>query len=51
MKKALHWLLIAIVVVWVMNDPTGAAALVHWGVGAIQSAAHSLATLASGISH
>jgi len=50
MKNAVKWLLIAIVVVWVMNDPTGAAALVHWAIGAIQSMAHSLATLASGIS-
>ena len=51
MKKAARWLIIAIVVVWVMNDPTGAAALVHWGVGAIQNMTHSLATLASGLSH
>jgi hypothetical protein len=50
MKNVAKWLLIAIVVVWVMNDPTGAAALVHWAIGAIQSMARSLSTLASGIS-
>jgi hypothetical protein len=50
MKKAAKWLLIIVAVVWVMNDPTGAAALVHWAIGAIQSMAHSLSTLASGIS-
>lgn len=50
MKKAARWLLIAIVVVWVMNDPTGAAALVHWGVTAIQHMARSLSTLAAGLS-
>ena len=50
MKKALRYLLIAVVVVWVMKDPTGAAALVHWGVAGIQSMARSLSTLASGLS-
>jgi hypothetical protein len=50
MKKAARWLVIAIVVVWVMNDPTGAAALVHWGAATIQHMARSLSTLASGLS-
>jgi hypothetical protein len=49
-KKAVRYLLIAVVVVWVMKDPTGAAALVHQGVAVIESAAHSLSTLASGLS-
>ena len=51
MKKLVRWLVIAVLVVWVMTDPTGAAALVHHGVAAIQSAARSLSTLANGLSH
>ena len=50
MKKALRYLLIAIVVVWVMNDPTGAAALVHWAIGEVESMARTVSTLAAGIS-
>jgi hypothetical protein len=49
-KKAVSYLVIA-VLVWVMKDPTGAAALVHYGVAALQSAARSLSTLATGLSH
>ena len=37
-------------VVWVI-DPTGAAGVVRHGVAAIQAAAHSLSTLATGLSH
>ena len=51
MKKAIRYLVIAVLVVWVMKDPTGAAAVVHQGVAAIQAAAHSLSTLATGLSH
>jgi hypothetical protein len=39
-KKALTWLAIAIAVIWVMHNPTGAAALAH-------HAAHALTTLAT----
>lgn len=51
MKRIVRYLVIAVVVVWVMTDPTGAAALVHHGVAAIQSAARSLSTLATSLSH
>ena len=51
MKKAVRYLVIAVLVVWVMNDPTGAAALIRQGVAVLQSAARSLSTLASGLSH
>jgi hypothetical protein len=50
MKKAVKWLLIIIAVVWVMNDPTGAAALVHWAIGEVESMARTLSTLTAGIS-
>jgi hypothetical protein len=49
-KKLIRWLLIAVVVVWVMKDPAGAAALARQGVAVIESAAHALSTLASGLS-
>ena len=51
MKKAVRYLLLAVLVVWVMKDPTGAAALIHQGVAAIQAAARSLSTLATSLSH
>jgi hypothetical protein len=50
-KKAVRYLLLAVLVVWVMKDPTGAAALIHQGVAAIQAAARSLSTLATSLSH
>jgi hypothetical protein len=49
-KKFIRWLVIAVLVVFVFTDPTGAAALVHQGVALIQAMAHSLATLAAGLS-
>ena len=51
MKKAVRYLLLAVLVVWVMKDPTGAAALIHQAIAAIQAAARSLSTLANGLSH
>ena len=50
-KKVVRYLVIAVLVVWVMTDPTGAAAVVRHGIAAIQAAAHSLSTLATGLSH
>jgi hypothetical protein len=41
-KKLLGWLALAIGAMWVVNDPTGAAALIH-------QVAHALATLAASL--
>jgi hypothetical protein len=41
-KKLLGWLALAIGAMWVVNDPTGAAAL-------IQHVVHALATLAASL--
>jgi hypothetical protein len=41
-KKALTWLALIIAVIYVINDPAGAAALAH-------KVMHSLATLAAGL--
>ena len=35
MKKLARYLVIAVLVVWVMTDPTGAAALVHSAITGI----------------
>jgi hypothetical protein len=48
-KKAVRWLVIAVVVVWVIQDPAGATALAHRAVAALAHAAHSIAVLASGL--
>ena len=42
MKKLLGWLALAVVVMWVVNNPTGAAALIH-------QVTHALATLAASL--
>ena len=42
MKKILGWLALAIAALWVIKDPTGAAALV-------QQVGHALSTLAAGL--
>jgi hypothetical protein len=39
-KKLLTWLALAIAVIWVVHNPTGAAAMAH-------QAAHALTTLAT----
>ena len=51
MKRAVRYLVIAVVVVWVVKDPTGAAALARHGVAGLQAAARSLSTLATSLSH
>ena len=42
MKKLLGWLAIAVIAMWVVKDPTGAANLIH-------QVAHALATLAASL--
>ena len=51
MKKIVRYLVIGVLVVWVVTDPAGAAALVHKGAADLQATAHSLSTLATGLSH
>jgi hypothetical protein len=48
-KRIVRYLVIAVVVVWVVKDPTGAAALVHHGVAAFEAAARSLSTLVTSL--
>jgi hypothetical protein len=50
-KKAVRYLVIAVLVVWVMTDPTGAAAIAREAITGIQAAAHSLSTLAASFNH
>lgn len=49
MKKAIRYLLLAVLAVWVFTDPTGAAALARHAMAGLSAAAHSLSTLASGL--
>lgn len=49
-KKFATWCLIAVVVMWVINDPHGAAALVHNGAHTLSRAASSLGSIASSFS-
>jgi len=49
MKKLARYLVIAVLVVWVMTDPTGAAAVVHSAITGIQSLAHSLSAFAASV--
>lgn len=49
MKKLIRWLVVALVAVWVFQDPAGAAALAHHAITGLTHAAHSLSTLASGL--
>ena len=49
MKKLIRYLVIAVVVMWVVTDPTSAAAFAHKAAHAIGQAAHSLSTLAGAL--
>jgi hypothetical protein len=48
-KKAVRWLVVAVAVAWLVQDPAGAAALAHRAVLAVSHAAHALSVLASGL--
>jgi hypothetical protein len=48
-KKAVRWLVIAVIVVWVFQDPAGAAALAHQILSGLTHAARSLSRLAAGL--
>lgn len=49
MSKFIRYLVIALAVIWVVQDPTGAAHLWHQIAAWLSHAAHSLSTLASGL--
>ena len=49
MKRLLTWIGIIIAVLWVVKDPTGAAALAHNIAHFLSQAATSLGTLASSL--
>jgi hypothetical protein len=48
-SKYVRWLLIAVVVLWVVHDPMGAAAQVHKLVTWLSQAGQSLATFVSNL--
>jgi hypothetical protein len=48
-KKVVKYLALALLAVWVVQDPNGAAALAQVIIGWFAHAAHSLSTLASNI--
>jgi hypothetical protein len=48
-KKAVRYLVIAVIAVWLFEDPSGAAALAHHVMAGLTHAAHSLSDLASGL--
>jgi hypothetical protein len=48
-KKAVRWLVIAVLVVLVIQNPTGADALARHAMTALSSAAHAVASFASGL--
>ena len=47
MKKFATWCAIAVAVLFVVNNPAGAAALAHSGVHALDRAASALGSIAS----
>jgi hypothetical protein len=49
MKKYATWLLLAVAGMWVVKDPTGAAALAHTALNALSRAATALGSLASNL--
>jgi hypothetical protein len=48
-KKLIRYAVTAVVVMWVITNPTSAAALAHKAEAAAVRAAHSLSTLASAL--
>jgi len=49
MPKFARWLLIALVVLWVIHDPHGAAAQAHRAMAWLSQAGSSLATFVSNL--
>jgi hypothetical protein len=49
MKRIVRWLLIAVLALWVLRDPSGAAALARDVMAAAGHAARSLSALAAGL--
>lgn len=49
LKKILLWALLAVVVVWIVHDPTGASGLAHQIATFLGQAANSLGQLAHGL--
>ncbi len=49
MKRIVRWLLIAVLAVWLIKDPSGAAALIRAALSAVEHAARSLSALAAGL--
>jgi hypothetical protein len=46
-KKILRWAVIAVLVLWVVNNPDSAAHLAHQVMAGLTHAGHSLSTLTS----
>ena len=49
MKKLIRYIVIAVLAVWVITNPTSAAAAARKAEAAISKAAHSLSTLAGSL--
>lgn len=49
MRKLIRYLVIAVLVLWVVKDPSGAAHLAHQSMAALAAAAHSLSAVAAGL--
>jgi hypothetical protein len=48
-KKLIRWLVIAVVIIWAIQDPAGADAAVRHIAAAFTDAARSLSRLAAGL--
>lgn len=48
-KKLAWYAFLAVVVIWLINDPAGAANLAHQGMHGLSRAASSLSSIASGL--
>jgi hypothetical protein len=44
-KKAIRWVIIAVLIVWVVQNPDDAANVAHQAMAWLSQAAHSLTTL------
>jgi hypothetical protein len=48
-KKLAWYAFLAVVILWLINDPAGAANLAHQGMHGLSHAASSLSAIASGL--
>lgn len=48
-KKVASWALIAVVVMWLVKDPSGAAQLAHQAIGALSHAASALTSFTGSV--